>query len=47
MVARELDKLSIPHIVFNQREFANSRIGFEMSNDLIKGKLQLKESISP
>ncbi len=43
MVNKELDKLSVPHIMFNQRDFANTELSFEISNGIVRGMIQLKD----
>src|SRR5215469_16365730 len=43
MVSRELDKLSVPHVVFNQRDFANTELTFEISNGVVRGTIHLND----
>ena len=43
MVSQELDKLSVPHIMFNQRDFVNTELSFEISNGLVRGIIHLKD----
>ncbi len=43
MVREELNKLSVPHIMFNQRNFADMDLKFEISGGVIRGQLHLKD----
>src|SRR4051812_27380378 len=45
VVGRELEKLSVSYVIFNQREFASTRLSFELSNGLIRGVIQLTDRI--
>ena len=42
MVRDELVKLSIPHVHFNQRRFAETELTFEINEDAVTGYLQLE-----
>lgn len=41
MVKNQLDRINIPYVIFNQREFAKTKISFEISNSYVKGQLDI------
>ena len=44
LVAQELSKLSIPFVIFNQRDFENTSINFEISDGRISGQISFSGS---
>ncbi|MEW6481901.1 MAG: hypothetical protein AB1397_02700 [bacterium] len=43
MVSKELTKMGVPYAIFNQRNFANIEMDFEISKEKITGFLKLEE----
>ncbi len=41
MVREQLDELGVPYVMFNQRDFASTKLSFEISENDVTGKLQL------
>lgn len=42
LVIEQLNKLSVPHVVFNQRHFAGMELEFEINNGRVEGWMQLE-----
>jgi len=42
LVIEQLNKLSVPHVVFNQRHFASMELEFEINNGQVEGWMQLE-----
>ena len=47
MVREQLDELSVPYVMFNQRKFASIDLGFEISGGRITGQMKLEDQSYP